>query len=85
MSETHYKPTSDGDTAMLLAAARLESDNPLWIVLYGVYTEEFIAFPRFDAPSGMTILTAKYPLALAARMREIEREVHGYPAEIRTS
>ena len=85
MSEIHHKPTSDGDTAMLLAAARLESDNPLWIVLYGVYTEEFIAFPRFEAPSGMTILTAKYPLALAARMREIEREVHGYPAEIRTS
>ena len=58
--------SSDGHAAMLEAAERLESDNQLWIVLYGVYSEEFIAFPRFNVPSGMTMLVARYPAALAA-------------------
>jgi hypothetical protein len=52
-------------------AARLEEDNPSWIVLFGVYTREFVAFPRFDVPSG-TVLVARYPAALPPRMRTVE-------------
>jgi hypothetical protein len=59
-------------------AGELESENPLWIVIFGVYTRQFVAFPRF--PGGkMTV--AWYPAALAARMREIERLTHGNHAE----
>ena len=32
-------------------AERLDQDNPDWIVLYGSYTREFVAFPVYpDAP-----------------------------------
>lgn len=53
-------------------AEEMESCNPLWIVVFGVYTRQFIAFPRFDAPAG-TVAVAGYPLALMERMRAIER------------
>ncbi len=56
-------------------AKQLESDNPLWIVMFGVYSREFVAFARFEAPSG-TIITARYPAALPSRMREVERKAH---------
>jgi hypothetical protein len=52
-------------------AAQMEEDNPFWIVVFGVYTREFVAFPRFTAPRG-TIVTALYPDALPPRMRAIE-------------
>jgi hypothetical protein len=26
-------------------ARRLETDNPLWIVVFGVYSKEFVCFP----------------------------------------
>lgn len=78
MTETHLKPSSDDHAAMLRAAAKLESENPRWIVLYGVYSEEFIAFPRFHAPIGMTVLAAKYPAILAATMRQVEHRQRGY-------
>jgi len=56
-------------------AKQLESDNPLWIVMFGVYSREFVAFARFDAPIG-AIVTARYPGALPSRMREVEKTAH---------
>jgi hypothetical protein len=56
---------------MQCVAERLESDNPLWIVVFGVYTRQFVAFPRFAAPEG-TVITAGYPGALSERMRRVE-------------
>jgi hypothetical protein len=53
-------------------AEKMELDNPLWIIIFGVYTRQFVAFPRFDAPMG-TIVVASYPPALIERMRAIER------------
>lgn len=61
------------DDDMRRIAERLESDNPLWMVVYGVYTRQFVAFPRFAAPKG-TFIAAHYPGAVPARMRQIERE-----------
>jgi hypothetical protein len=57
---------------MQLVAERLESDNPSWIVMFGVYSRQFVAFPRFNAPEG-TIIVAGYPGALPERMRRVER------------
>jgi hypothetical protein len=53
-------------------AERLESDNPSWIIMFGVYSRQFVAFPRFAAPEG-TVIVAGYPGALPERMRRVER------------
>jgi hypothetical protein len=72
MPETQASGTQDRELAMLRTAAKLETDNPLWIVVFGVYSRQFIAFPRFNVPIG-TMATARYPAALPGRMRRIER------------
>jgi hypothetical protein len=54
------------------AAERTERENPGWIVVFGVFTKEFVCFPKFPAPAG-TIVTALYPDAIPPRMRMIER------------
>ena len=55
-------------------ADQLESENPLWIVVFGTYSRQFVAFPRFTVPAG-TMAVARYPGALAEKMRRIEREM----------
>ena len=70
MSQTATRPTGSGDvTEMRRLAQQLESDNPLWLVVFGVFSREFVAFPRFDRG---TVLSALYPEALPPRMRRIE-------------
>ena len=56
-------------------ARRLEHDNPGWIVVFGVYSRQFVAFPRFPAPP-RTVVAAFYPAALPARMREVEARLN---------
>jgi hypothetical protein len=58
---------------MRLLAQRLEQENPSWIVLYGAYSKEFVAFPRFTAPSG-TIVVGRHPSTLPTRLRQIEQQ-----------
>lgn len=68
MPSVHAK----GDVAeMKRVAERLEKDHPRWIVLFGDYSREFVAFPRFTAPRG-TVAAARYPGALPARLRAVE-------------
>lgn len=55
-------------------ASRLEAEHPLWIVVFGVYTQQFVCFPKFQGPAG-TMLTATYPEALPGRMRRAEQAV----------
>ena len=64
--------TQDDTLNMLRIADKLESENPLWIVVFGTYSRQFVAFPRFNAPMG-TMAVARYPGALTERMRRIER------------
>jgi hypothetical protein len=59
-------------------AKEIEQQQPGWMVLYGSYTKEYVAFPLFRAPPG-TILTANYPPALITRMQQTERRLHGRP------
>jgi hypothetical protein len=66
------------ESEMRRIAGRLETENPKWIVVYGVYSRLFIAFPRFSAPA-MTIVLSAYPGALPARMRIIEQEFAARP------
>ena len=61
--------TSDHESREI--AQRIEQDNPRWIVVFGVYTRQFVGFPRFPAPPG-TVVAALYPAAMPGRMRELE-------------
>ena len=73
--------TGLGDVAeMRRIAGQLEKDNPSWIVVFGIYTKEFVAFPRFDAPRG-TVIAARYPGALPPRMRRVEGNARPAPAD----
>jgi hypothetical protein len=65
-------PASVFENASREAAERTERENPGWIVVFGVFTKEFVCFPRFPAPAG-TIVTALYLDAIPPRMRKIER------------
>jgi hypothetical protein len=62
---------ADDDTARD-AARQIEHDNPRWIVVFGIFTRQFICFPRFRVMPG-TVVTALYPPAAMTRMAEIER------------
>jgi hypothetical protein len=52
-------------------ATRLEAENPRWMVVFGVYTKQFVAYPRFPVPAG-TMAVGTYPPALIGRMHDIE-------------
>jgi hypothetical protein len=64
------KSVIDEEAARTIAG-RIEAEHPLWLVVFGVYTQEFVCFPRFPAPGG-TVLVATYPDALPDRMRRAE-------------
>ena len=59
-------------------ARRLEAENPLWMVIFGVYSREFVGFPRFTVPGG-GIVIAQHPTALPSRMRSIESYARNAP------
>jgi hypothetical protein len=77
MATDELKGMSEQD--MRLIAERLESENAGWMIMYGVYSRQFVAFPRFKAPRP-TVVTATYPSALPDRLRQVERQA-GYAAE----
>lgn len=55
-------------------ARQIEQQQPGWIVLYGVYSHQYVAFPLFGAPAG-TILTAAYPPAMVQRIQATEHQL----------
>lgn len=58
---------------------RLEAGNPLWIVVYGVYSREFVRFPRFGVRGG-ALVAARNPDTLPSRLRRIEDSARSAPA-----
>jgi hypothetical protein len=64
--------SADGEEAARAEARQLEADNPLWIVVFGVSSqEEYVCFPRASVPF-RAILAAKNPDTLPPRMRTVE-------------
>jgi hypothetical protein len=57
-------------------ARQIESQRPGWLVVWGVYSREYVAFPLFRAGRG-TVVVAVYPEALLARMETAERTAKG--------
>jgi hypothetical protein len=53
-------------------AVRVEHENPDWIVLFGVYSKQFVCFPRFAVPRG-TVVIDRCPEVLPARFRNVEQ------------
>jgi hypothetical protein len=72
------KDASEED--MRLIAERLEFENPGWLIMYGVYSRQFVAFPRFRALR-RTVVTAIYPSALPGRLRQAESQAGYAPGE----
>jgi hypothetical protein len=53
-------------------ARQIQLQRPGWMVMYGTYSRQYIAFPLFRAPKG-TIVAAGHPPALAAQMQAVEQ------------
>lgn len=66
--------STENDDELREIARGIEEKRPGWIVVWGTYTRQFVAFPLFGAPRG-TILTAHYPDALVDRMQYAERKL----------
>jgi hypothetical protein len=73
-------PASTDDDESRDIAARIGRDFPDWLVLWGTYTRQFVAFPLFRAPPG-AFVTAHRPGALTARIRDTELRLGISPAE----
>ena len=54
-------------------AENIQKQRPGWMVVFGVYSRQFVAFPLF-AVSRRTILAARYPDALIDRMARAEQQ-----------
>ena len=52
-------------------AARLDRENPEWIVVWGTFSHQFVAFPLFRVPPG-TVLCNRSEPELVRRMRQTE-------------
>lgn len=59
------------------AADELDHQHPHWLVLYGEFTCEFVAFPLFRT-GGQTILHTTDRKVLVARMQQVETRVKEY-------
>ena len=70
--------SADAEEAAHAEARRLEADNPLWLVVFGISSQEYVCFPRFSVPF-RAILAAKNPNTLPSRMRAIENSTLSMP------
>jgi hypothetical protein len=62
---------SDVELAQMIGKAKdLELRRPRWILIVGLYTRQFVAFPRFNAP----FLVSADLDVLEASMRRVEDE-----------
>ena len=52
-------------------AARLDRDNPQWLIVWGTFSHEFVAFPLFRVPQGIVLCCRSGP-ELVRRMRQTE-------------
>lgn len=62
----------DLDEAFRDTASQLEGDNPNWIVVFGGYTRQYIALPRFRTPNSLR-LESRDAAELARRMFVLEQ------------
>jgi len=61
-------------------AARLDRENPQWLVVWGTFSLEFVAFPLFCVPDGIVLCSRSAP-ELLRRMRQTE-EIYGRSRDV---
>jgi hypothetical protein len=52
-------------------ATKLDQDNPRWLVLWGTFSLQFVAFPLFDVPCRVVLCSRTTP-ELIRQMRQAE-------------
>ena len=62
---------ADRDAESYQTARSIQQANPDWLVMWGVYSRQYVAFPLFRAPAGC-IVQSTNPDALVHRMRRAE-------------
>jgi hypothetical protein len=68
----------EDENACRAIAERINRDRPQWLVLYGCYSRQFVAFPLFGMRRRV-LVRAGYPDALVARMDEVEHRFRVRP------
>jgi hypothetical protein len=63
------------DDAQRQTAVQVERDHPRWVIVWGSYSREFWAYPKFNVPPG-TVLHSRDPNVVATQMRQVELQ-HG--------
>jgi hypothetical protein len=63
--------TADYEQQCRETADGLQRDHSQWIVLYGTYTRQYVAFPLFGAPPG-TVLSHAQPGELVRQMQKAQ-------------
>jgi len=59
------------DAERYQTAQSIQQANPGWLVIWGVYTRQYVAFPLFRAPTGYIVASGN-PDTLVQRMRQAE-------------
>jgi hypothetical protein len=74
MDEQHQaRQAAMSDDEGYAIAEDIHKQRPGWLVIFGVYSRQFVAFPLF-AVNRRTILAARYPDALIDRMVRAEEQ-----------
>jgi hypothetical protein len=66
---------ADDDTGHAIAG-RIEREHPRWIVMFGNFSGQFVAFPRFDTPVPLRIEN-RSPRELTGQMEQAENQFLG--------
>src|SRR5580700_10833366 len=66
--------TPADEEACRVAARQIEQQRPGWMIMWGVYTRTFVAFPLFPVRRRI-VVTATYPDVLLAWMEQAERRL----------
>ena len=67
-----FAPPSHDEEDHREQAARLDRDNLRWMVVWGAFSHEFVAFPLFQVPPG-TVLCSQSGPEIERRMRQAEQ------------
>lgn len=68
------------ERACYAIAEEMDRERLQWMVLYGPYSRQFIAFPLFGMKR-QVIVVARYPDALIGRMDDAERLLRIWPKQ----
>ena len=64
-------PPTDTDESNYGTARQIENGHPHWMVVWGLYSRQYWAFPLLPVPPG-TIVHAADPVMLVTAIEEVE-------------